>query len=141
MEIGMLLTTMPELSTCSPKPMSPTSVMTTSQLSNDDSPLSGEENTRPLLGLEAGDDQFCRLCLKSFSSRKYRVLHVETVHHHFQNHACSLCDQKFGTRSSMRRHMKTVHHKEKPHTCNVCKTAFGTKSSMARHIKTVHKEP
>ena len=82
----------------------------------------------------------CPQCASSFSTARYRDVHVRTVHEKRRDHACPHCAATFTAASSLVVHVRTVHEKRKDHACPHCAAAFGAASNLTRHVRTQHPE-
>lgn len=82
---------------------------------------------------------FCKICNKTFSSKKYVTQHIKAVHEGRRTHACDVCGQQFINKTTFDVHY-TIHQPDaKPFKCDMCPDeGFRTKFKMKKHIDTVH---
>ena len=73
----------------------------------------------------------CPKCASSFSTARYRDVHVRTVHEKRRDHACPHCTYAGQWASDLTRHVRMVHEKCRDHACPHCAAAFGTAGHLA----------
>ena len=73
----------------------------------------------------------CDICLKSFSTKKNKVLH-KRIHTNEKPYECKTCKMKFAWESNLIQHER-IHSGEKPFECKQCKKGFTQQSYLKVH--------
>lgn len=75
----------------------------------------------------------CKICEKSFYSKKYLRAHQEI--HENSVLECPNCLVKFNRKSNLKRHMKTC---QTVHRCQVCSKVYKKKGALETHVQEKH---
>merc|ERR1712062_568032 len=78
----------------------------------------------------------CNQCQKGFSSKKYLIEHVESVHEgvKFQ---CDQCSKTYTYRNGLHDHIQSD-HQGVTYNCHQCHKKFSQKTNLKRHIRKFH---
>ena len=70
--------------------------------------------------------------------RPQKVAKAKAVVRDAKPHACPQCASSFSTARYRDVHVRTVHEKRRDHACPHCAAAFGEANKLARHVRKVH---
>ena len=82
-------------------------------------------------------DKDCKICGKTFISKKVVNVHIRKVHLNKFIHNCSKCDYKTDVTQTFEIHLRT-HTGEKPNKCDLCDKSYNDPSSLISHRKLAH---
>ena len=79
----------------------------------------------------------CKMCPKSFGSRKGLYLHKQNVHQEQSSLVCNICLKTYSRKQSLSRHVEAAHNKRR-YNCQLCSKSFVRSSYLRTHKIKAH---